>query len=48
LQAAAARLTGQKPVRFVAPISPMAGLSDGDLIVVGSAALIPALFRGRC
>ena len=48
MQAAAARLTGQKPVRFVAPISPMADLSDGDLIVVRFSRADPALFRGRC
>ncbi|HEX9352452.1 MAG TPA: hypothetical protein VF933_01330 [Streptosporangiaceae bacterium] len=34
LQSAYAELTGQEPMRFVAPASQMAGLSDEDLIVV--------------
>ena len=34
LQAAAARLSGHEPTRFVAPASLMAGLSDDDLIIV--------------
>ncbi len=34
LQAASAKLTGQKPMRFAASASQLAGLSDGDLIVV--------------
>jgi len=34
LQAAGAKLTGQKPVRFVAPGSLTADLSDGDLVIV--------------
>ncbi len=34
LQAAGAKLAGQEPGRFVAPASLMAGLSDGDLIIV--------------
>ena len=34
LQAASAKLAGQKPMRFAASASQMTGLSDGDLIVV--------------
>lgn len=34
LQSAYAELTGQEPMRFVAPASQVADLSDEDLIVV--------------
>ncbi|MGO9501278.1 MAG: hypothetical protein ACLPUO_06810 [Streptosporangiaceae bacterium] len=34
LQPSGTKLTGQKPIRFVAPVSQMADLSEGDLIIV--------------
>jgi hypothetical protein len=34
LLAPSAKLTGQKPMRFIAPAGLMTGLSDGDPIVV--------------
>lgn len=34
LLAPSAKLTGQKPMRFVASAGLMAGLSDGDLVIV--------------
>lgn len=34
LLAPAAKVSGHKPIRFVAPASQMAGLGDGDLVIV--------------
>jgi hypothetical protein len=34
LQPSGTELSGQKPIRFIAPASQMADLSDGDLIIV--------------